>query len=236
MAKDKKKVDADSGKDKSKSASKIAEMLGSNEATRPSGESATNGEPSILSDAEGIDEAHTELTEHELDAKELHAEVQRLSKALHESQERFVRAQAEAENIQRRLERDISKAHKFGIEKFINELLPVIDSLERGLEIGDSEDVTPDSAIKSMREGIELTLQMFHSALAKFEVKAVSPEGEIFDPAFHEAMSMQEQGDVTPNTVLAVLQKGYTIHGRLIRPAMVIVARAASNPKADESA
>jgi len=143
-------------------------------------------------------------------------------------------SQAELHNIRRRAERDVEHAHKFGLEKITQELLPVVDSLERALDAsGDDNDF-----VKAMREGIELTLNMLLKALAKFQIEPVNPEGEPFDPAFHQAVSMIEQNTVEPNTVVHVMQKGYTLHGRIVRPAMVVVAKAAEGdaPKIDEKA
>ena len=121
----------------------------------------------------------------------------------------------------RRAEQDIEKARKFALERFCGELLPVVDNLERALEatVGDQE------ILKPIAEGVELTLKSFRDALKKFNVEMVDPEGEPFDPQFHQAMSMVENAEVEPNTVIAVMQKGYTLNGRLVRPAMVMVSK-----------
>lgn len=134
----------------------------------------------------------------------------------------YLRTQAELENLRRRAERDVQNAHKFGLEKFVNELLPVIDSMELGMAAADAE----NEAVKPLFDGMELTLKMFQSVLEKMGVTAVNPENEAFNPEFHQAMSMQETSDVAPNTVLAVMQKGYVLNERLVRPAMVVVSRA----------
>ncbi|MDT8404836.1 nucleotide exchange factor GrpE [Sulfuriflexus sp.] len=134
----------------------------------------------------------------------------------------YLRTQAELENLRRRAERDVQNAHKFGLEKFINELLPVIDSMEMGMAAANAEDET----VKPLLEGMELTLKMFQSVLEKMGVSVVNPENEVFNPDFHQAMSMQETADVEPNTVLAVMQKGYVLNERLVRPAMVVVSKA----------
>jgi molecular chaperone GrpE len=134
--------------------------------------------------------------------------------------DQMLRIQAEAQNVRRRAEQDVEKAHKFGVEKFANEMLPIVDSLERAIEaFGD------DEAQKSMREGVEMTMNMFLSGLEKFKMEQVNPMGEAFDPALHQAMSMVDAPDAAANSVIAVMQKGYTLHGRLVRPAMVIVAK-----------
>jgi len=133
-----------------------------------------------------------------------------------------VRLQAEMENQRKRSERELANAHKFALERFAGELLPVRDSLEMGLAAFDLEGADSDK----LREGVALTLQMLTNALDKAAIREVNPQDEPFDPGFHQAMSMQERDDVEPNTVVTVVQKGYTLNGRLIRPAMVIVSKA----------
>ena len=132
-----------------------------------------------------------------------------------------LRMQAELDNIRRRATADVEKAHKFGLEKFATELLPVIDSLEMGLAAveGDEENIT------KLREGIELTLKMFSGVLEKFGMKEVNPQGEPFNAELHQAMTMQPSDEYEPNTVTAVMQKGYVLNDRLIRPAMVMVSK-----------
>lgn len=134
-----------------------------------------------------------------------------------------LRAQADAQNAARRAEQEVEKARKFALERFANELLPVVDNLERALEAagGDSDEV------RAIAEGVELTLKNFLDVLGKFNVEVVDPNGEPFDPNLHQAMSMVENNEVEPNTVIAVMQKGYTLNGRLIRPAMVMVSKSA---------
>jgi molecular chaperone GrpE len=133
-----------------------------------------------------------------------------------------LRLQADIENQRKRSERDLAHAHKYALERFAAELLPVKDSLEMGLAAFDSE----NAEIGKLREGLELTLQMLERALGKFEIKEVNPQDEPFNPEFHQAMSMQPRDDVAPNTVVTVVQKGYLLNDRLIRPAMVIVSQA----------
>lgn len=133
-----------------------------------------------------------------------------------------LRAQAEIENIRRRAELDVEKAHKFALEKFANELLPVIDSLERALEVVDKEN--PELA--SMIEGIDLTMKSLLGAVRKFGMEVVGDTKVPFNPEVHQAMSMMESEEVAPNHVLMVMQRGYTLNGRLLRPAMVAVAKA----------
>lgn len=141
-----------------------------------------------------------------------------------ENWNRYLAARAEVENIRKRAERDLANAHKFALEKFVNELLPVKDSLEMGLAAANES-----NDLAKLKEGKELTLKMLTSTLEKFGVKEVDPQGEKFNPELHEAMAMQPNAEQTPNTVLQVVQKGYLLHDRLVRPAMVIVAQAANS-------
>ena len=143
--------------------------------------------------------------------------------------DQLIRIQAEMQNVRRRAEMDVEKAHKFGLEKFANEMLNVVDNLERGLAAAPDEEAT-----KAIREGIEMTLSVLISSLGRFSVEQINPEGEGFNPELHQAVTMIENPDVAPNTVLAVMQKGYTLHGRLLRPAMVVVSKGGS--QIDESA
>ncbi len=136
--------------------------------------------------------------------------------------DQVMRLQAEMDNLRKRGERDLANAHKFALERFANELLPVKDSLEMGLAAFDGEGADP----AQLHEGVELTLQMLVTALDKNGISEVDPLNERFDPEFHQAMSMQPSADVEPNTVVTVVQKGYTLNGRLMRPAMVIVSKA----------
>ena len=132
-----------------------------------------------------------------------------------------LRAQADAQNVKRRAEQDVEKARKFALEGFSRELLPVVDNLERALESAAGD----DEAIKPIAEGVELTLKSLLDALGKFNVEPVDPHGEPFDPQLHQAMSIVDNPEVEPNTVIAVMQKGYTLNGRLVRPAMVMVSK-----------
>ena len=140
-----------------------------------------------------------------------------------ESRERAMRLQAELENTRRRAERDVESAHKYALDRFTAELLPVKDSLELGLAaVGEGHD-----SVDKIREGTELTLKMFAGVLERFGIKEVNPLEMPFDPALHQAMTMQPSAEHAPNTVLAVMQKGYTLNDRLVRPAMVVVSKAA---------
>ncbi len=150
------------------------------------------------------------------------SELESLSSQLADAKEQALRAHADAQNARRRAEQDVEKAHKFGQEKLITDLLPIVDNLERALdvmgEVGES--------MKPMVEGVELTLKSFHDTLKKHQVEMIDPVGEPFDPQLHQAMTMVPSPDAEPNSVINVFQKGYTLHGRLVRPAMVVVAKA----------
>lgn len=150
------------------------------------------------------------------------------------AQENALRAAAEVQNIRRRAEQDIEKAHKFALEKFATDLLAVLDSLERGLEVSDPADET----IRPMREGMELTYKLFLDTMKRFQVERVDPQGEPFNPELHQAMAMEESIHAEPNSVLKVFQCGYVMNGRLLRPAMVVVSKAPSEApvKIDEQA
>lgn len=158
----------------------------------------------------------------EISVESLQAQIQTLATALESAKEQTLRSQADAQNARRRAEQDVEKAHKYGLEKMVNDLLPVVDNLERAIASID----TSNELFKPITEGIELTLKTFVDALARHQVAVVFPEGEPFDPNLHQAVSAVPNSDVEPNTVLNCFQKGYTLHGRLVRPAMVVVSKA----------
>ncbi len=139
--------------------------------------------------------------------------------------DQLLRANAELDNLRRRARQDVENAHKYALEKFAQELLPVKDSLEMGLAAA-SDEADASEALKQLREGTELTLKMLSAAMEKAGIKEIDPLGEAFDPGLHQAMSMQESEEHAPNTVIAVMQKGYQLNDRLIRPAMVVVSKA----------
>jgi molecular chaperone GrpE len=153
----------------------------------------------------------------------LYAELEAAKATIADQKDSVVRAAAEVENMRRRAQQDVEKAHKFALEKFANELLPVIDNLERAIEFADKS----NEAILPILEGVEMTAKSFADTVAKFGVEVINPQGESFNPEFHQAMSIQPSTEVAPNTVLAVMQKGYSLNGRLLRPAMVMVSKAA---------
>jgi molecular chaperone GrpE len=163
------------------------------------------------------------------------SEVETLKAQVQEFQEQMLRSQAEMQNVRRRAEIDVEKAHKFALEKFVKELLPVADSLEKAVESTEGHEESGE-LVASIREGVEMTLNLFMSSLKKFNVEQLNPVGEPFDPQQHEAMSMVPAPDAEPNSVVAVVQKGYLLNGRVVRPAMVMVAKAEDAPKIDEQA
>ncbi|WP_373000947.1 nucleotide exchange factor GrpE [Marinobacter sp.] len=163
------------------------------------------------------------------------SEVEALKAQVQEFQEQMLRSQAEMQNVRRRAEIDVEKAHKFALEKFVKELLPVADSLEKAVESTEGHEGSGE-LVASIREGVEMTLSLFMSSLKKFNVEQINPVGEPFDPQQHEAMSMVPAPDAEPNSVVAVVQKGYLLNGRVVRPAMVVVAKAEDAPKIDEQA
>ena len=187
----------------------------------------SNQEQELEQSAELINEEQwtPDVAEPAVATDELSALQQQLATAVAAAQEekdRALRIAAEMENLRRRSAQDVEKAHKFALEKFAGELLPVIDSLERALELADRDNET----LKPMMEGVELTLRAMLTTVGKFGVEQVNPMGDAFDPNRHQAISMVENGNVAPNSVMAVMQKGYELNGRVIRPAMVMVARA----------
>lgn len=159
------------------------------------------------------------------------AQIETLQEELTKTKDEALRTLAEAQNIRRRSEKEIENARKFALEKFAGELLGVADNLERALDTAD----TSNEVVKPLAEGIELTQKSLVDTLAKFNVVQLNPLGEPFDPQFHQAMSMVENPDVEPNTVTLVMQKGYTINERLLRPAMVMVSKAVAG-SIDETA
>ena len=168
-------------------------------------------------------QAEVELDQAELAEEQAEAQIDELQQKLSTLGEQLLREQAEMQNVRRRAQRDIESAHKYALEKFASELLSVVDNLERAIEAIDAE----DEAQKAVAEGLELTLKTFIEVLGKYNVEAVDPEGQPFDADLHQAVSTVPNNDVEPNTVINVFQKGYTLNGRLIRPAMVVVSTSA---------
>lgn len=162
--------------------------------------------------------AYNGALEH-LSYTELEEKLTLAEQQAHENWEKAVRAMAELDNVRRRAEREVANAHRYGLEKLIKSLLPVMDSLEEALRLADN------NGDKGMHEGLELTMKLFLDVLEKHDVQQLDPQGAVFDPQEHEAMSMQVSAEAAPNTVLVVFQKGYKLNDRVIRPARVIVAK-----------
>lgn len=140
-----------------------------------------------------------------------------------QTHDQLLRARAEMENMARRQAKELENAHKYALDNFVRELLPVRDSLELGLTAASGA----DADLARLREGTELTLKLFGDVMGKFGVERIAPEGQPFNPELHQAMSMQPRADLPANTVVAVIQPGYTLNGRLVRPALVMVSQAA---------
>ena len=170
---------------------------------------------------ENVADVIDELTQANFRIEELEQALAEAEAKVAEQKDSVLRAAADAENVRRRAALDVEKAHKFALEKFVNELLPVIDNMERALVGAENA----DEAIKPVLEGVELTQKTFVSAVEKFGVKAVDPVGEAFNPEQHQAIGMQPSAEFPANTVMLVMQKGYLLNDRLLRPAMVMVSQ-----------
>jgi len=169
-----------------------------------------------------LEDAHKDeekLDSPEKNADSLEAQLEAAQAKAAENWDQFIRAKAEMDNLRRRSAKDLENAHKYGIEKFVTELLPVMDSMSLGLAV-------EDASAESLREGMELTMNMLVKMMENLGIEEVDPLNEKFDAEKHQAMSMQPNADVEPNTVIAVMQKGYLLNDRLIRPAMVMVSKA----------
>lgn len=197
----------------------VLEQTGDNEAKDESVEAESAAEQPETAEQNGptVEELQKRLTAAEQKASE--------------NWDKMLRVQAEMENLKRRARIDVENAHKFALEKFAKELLNVMDSLELGIQAaaGDSPEVV------KLREGSELTQKQLEAVFAKFNIETIDPVGQPFDPEKHQAMSMMPSADAEPNTVLNVFQKGYLLNGRLIRPAMVVVAKAEDKPDGDSA-
>lgn len=195
--------------------------MSSKEQKTPEGQAP---EEIIMEQQEEIEVADTDNSAEQVDPRD--EKIANLEAQLVEAQNRerdgVLRIKAEMENLRRRTEQDVEKAHKFALEKFVNELLPVIDSLDRALEVADkaNQDLLP------MIEGIELTLKSMLDVVRKFGVEVVGDINVPLDPNVHQAIAMVESDEVAAGNVLMIMQKGYTLNGRTIRAAMVSVAKA----------
>ena len=166
-------------------------------------------------------EIEAELLDEMDSAQEQPPASEELLEQVAKANDQVLRVQAEMQNVRRRAERDVENAHKFALDKFAADLLPVVDNLERALAAIDSS----DEGQKAVAEGLELTLKSFIEVLARFKIQAIDPAGQPFDAELHQAVSMVPNPALEPNTVMDVFQKGYTLNGRLVRPAMVVVSQ-----------
>ena len=155
-------------------------------------------------------------------SEELTTEVVRLRAQVEELKNEVLRGRADMDNQRKRAERDLESAHKYGLERFIHELLPVKDSLDLGLKAA-----LTATEVATLTEGMAMTIKMFDDFFEKLAIKQIHPEGERFDPEFHQAMTMEEASHVAPGTVTRVMQSGYVLNQRLLRPALVVEAKAA---------
>lgn len=201
------------------------------EETKAEDSNATGKEEPLSEHKEIIEEIVEETAADEDEAAEQESNVElsvdeRLVEALDqlsESKDAVLRAEAEMQNVRRRAERDVENAHKYGIERLLQNLLPVVDSIEKSIESADQADRDDNDPVM---EGIRLCYKLLLDILEREQVEVVDPLGEPFDPNEHEAMSMVENPDMEPNSVIAVMQKGYKLNNRLVRPAMVMVSKA----------
>ena len=180
----------------------------------------------VEADDNNVDQAgpvsNEEIEQELLQEQEQNSSSEQLQQQLADANDQVLRIQAEMQNVRRRTERDIENAHKYALDKFSADLLPVVDNLERAL----SAIAVDDESQKAVAEGIELTLKSFIDVLARFKIEPIDPAGQPFDADLHQAVSMVPNPDLEPNTEMNVFQKGYTLNGRLIRPAMVVVSQA----------
>ena len=171
-------------------------------------------------DVEVAAENSENMESKEVDVEFLQGQLEKLQEQSKVSLDKVVRAQAEMENLRKRAARDVENAHKYALEKFTNELLPIMDSLELGFSVS-----VKAKNLDDLCKGMELTLEMFNTVMEKFGITMIEPKGEKFNPELHDAVSMQETDDSNSGIIIEVMQKGYTLNGRLIRPAMVVVAK-----------
>jgi molecular chaperone GrpE len=197
-----------------------------NSEQKPGAEDAqdSNSEEQVEQAVEATTEGET-TTDAQEETPDLAAQLEAAQAEVEKFRDVALRAEAEMENVRRRATRDVENAHKFGQEKLIQNLLPVIDSLEKAIESAEQAGAD-EGANKAILEGVGLCLKMQLDVLAKEGLAVVDPNGEPFDPNLHQAMSMVENPDVEPNSVVAVIQKGYALNERLVRPAMVMVSKA----------
>ena len=179
----------------------------------------------LKNDAQQGSESVKKDEESDAQAEDLAAELAKAQVTIKDYWDQIMRLNAEIENNRKRAQRDIENAHKYALQGFVESLLPVTDSMELGLNATAAENANLDS----IREGMTMTLNMFTQTLEKNGIKQIDPVGEKFNPELHQAMTLQEDTDAEPNTVLSVMQKGYLLNDRLIRPAMVVVSKEISS-------
>jgi molecular chaperone GrpE len=195
--------------------------------TEPQNNPVENENPAVQPADANTDAAADPVT----DVAALRAEIEQLQQQLADAKDQMLRTAADAQNVRRRAEKDVENAHKYALEKFAGSLLSVADNLERTLQVADRS----NEALKPLTEGVELTSKTLQDVLKRFQVEQVDPLGAPFDPQFHEAVASVENPAAEPNSVLQVMQKGYTLNGRLLRAAMVVVSKGAAK-KIDETA
>jgi molecular chaperone GrpE len=171
--------------------------------------------------ASGAEDAVVDVTEvmdvEPLNIEQLQAELEKAKTEAANNYDQFLRTQAELANQRRRTEKQVEDAHKYAVQKLVESLIPVVDSLEMGVQAqGD---------IEQIREGMQLTLKQFETVMEKFNIEAVGKPGDVFNPEHHQAMSMQPHPDFDNNTISMVMQKGYLLNGRVVRPAMVMISK-----------
>jgi len=193
------------------------------------GDELTAGDADVEQQARtGISDEDADVPNSE-DPQSLQAQLEAAQEQIAALTDQALRAQADAENARRRATRDVENAHKFALEKFVSELLPVLDSLEKAVETSGAAaqgDAEQNAAAAAIAEGVALSAKLFVDVLAKVGINQLDPVGEPFDPQHHEAMAMVPNPDLEPNSVMDVMQKGYTLNGRLVRAAMVVVSKA----------
>ena len=196
-------------------------------APTPDADGSSEGEEAEQSGDE-TEELRAALTEAYAAVEEARAQIESLK-------DQALRAAAETENVRKRADRSIENAHKYALERFVNDLLPAVDSFERAVVAAAAVKTTADEAVFAMAEGMELSLKLLTDAMARQGIEVVDPIGAPFDPNLHEAMTMVENAEAEPGSVIDVFQKGYTVNGRLARPARVIVAKAPAQADSDKA-
>lgn len=182
-------------------------------------EEQQEGEENLESAAENTEKE----AKHEATLEEISQALEEAKEKTDQSLDQLARSRADLDNLRKRHHRELENAHKYALDGFAKELLQVRDSMEMGMTASTDD---KKSDLETIREGMELTIKLFDDTLGKFNVERINPEGQPFNPDLHQAMSMIPNDDVAPNTVITVVQKGYTLNGRLLRPALVMVSQA----------